>query len=68
MESWTLVFNNTPDQWGAFDYNQEEDALRVDVDPVPSDGVEELTFGVEGDEVVLRWEKLAVSFSVAADG
>ncbi len=68
MESWTLVFNNTPDQWGAFSYDDSEDALRVDVSPVPAEHVEALTFSIEGSDVVLRWEKLAVSFTVEADG
>ncbi|MCP4203490.1 MAG: DUF2911 domain-containing protein [bacterium] len=68
MESWTLVFNNTPDQWGAFSYDDTEDALRVDVSPVSAEHVEALTFSIEGSDVVLRWEKLAVSFTVEADG
>lgn len=68
MDSWTLVFNKTPDQWGAFSYDENEDALRVVATPVAADHVEELTFGVDGNAVVLRWEKLAVSFRVAADG
>lgn len=68
MESWTLVFNNTPDQWGAFSYDETEDALRVDVTPVSEDHAETLTFTIEGNDVVLRWEKLAVAFSIEADG
>ncbi|MFQ5526496.1 MAG: DUF2911 domain-containing protein [Thermoanaerobaculia bacterium] len=66
METWTLIFNNTPDQWGAFSYAEAEDALRVRVTPIAADHVEELTFAVEGSDVVLRWEELAVAFSVAA--
>ena len=68
MDSWTLIFNKTPDQWGAFSYDESEDALRVEVTPVAADHVEELTFEVEGNAVVLRWEKLAVSFGVEAGG
>lgn len=66
MESWTLIFNSTPDQWGAFSYDQNEDALRVEVAPAASEDTEELTFKVEGSRVVLRWDKVAVSFVVAA--
>ena len=66
--SWTLVFNNAPDQWGAFSYDQTLDALRVDVTPTPHDRIETLTFTIEGNEVVLLWEELAVSFTVEADG
>lgn len=65
METWTLIFNNIADQWGAFGYSEEEDALRVEVAPQNAlDHVETLTFGIEGDKVALSWEKIAVSFSV----
>ena len=28
---WTIIFNKVADQWGAFEYNESEDALRVKV-------------------------------------
>lgn len=28
---WTAVFNKKADQWGAYEYSEEEDALRVDI-------------------------------------
>ncbi len=30
--TWTAIFNKKWNQWGAYDYNEEEDALRVEVD------------------------------------
>lgn len=68
MESWTLIFNGTPDQWGAFSYADAEDALRVRVRPATGEHVEALTFAIAGDDVVLRWEKTVVGFTVAAAG
>lgn len=68
MESWTVIFNNTPDQWGAFSYDPSDDALRVTVPPVEADHEEVLTFELDRDRVVLRWEKLAVGFRVRATG
>ena len=65
-DSWTLIFNGTPDQWGAFSYSEEEDALRLRVEPVEAEHTEILTFEVEGDRVVLRWESVEVGFGVAA--
>ena len=32
-EQWTLIFNKVADQWGAFEYNEAEDALRFEVTP-----------------------------------
>lgn len=66
MDDWTLIFNNVPDQWGAFGYDESEDALRVQVEPVAVEPTETLTFAIAGNEVELRWEKVAVSFAVEA--
>jgi len=65
---WTVIFNKTAEQWGAFDYDQGEDALRITVKPQEHDMVETMDFAIDGDQVVLRWEKLAVPFTVKAAG
>ena len=65
---WTVIFNKTAKQWGAFKYEQGQDALRVKVKPAAHEHVEALDFVVEGDAVVLRWEKVAVSIRLAAAG
>jgi hypothetical protein len=67
-KEWTVVFNKTAKQWGAFEYDAKQDALRVTVAPATGDPVESLDFVLEGDRVVLRWEKLRVGFRVAAAG
>ncbi|MFZ1279551.1 MAG: DUF2911 domain-containing protein, partial [Ignavibacteriaceae bacterium] len=30
-KEWTLIFNKVADQWGAFEYNESQDALRIKV-------------------------------------
>ena len=67
-KSWTVIFNRTAQQWGAFDYDVKQDALRVTVTPKSGETVEALDFVIEGDAVVMRWEKVAVPFKVAAAG
>lgn len=64
--SWTVIFNEVAEQWGAYDYDASQDVLRVEVEPASGDHVEELTFSVEGSSVVLAWETLRVPFDVAA--
>ena len=64
--SWTVIFNNTPEQWGAFGYDMGDDALRVEVDSRSADHVEAMTFELIGEEVVLRWATLEIGFRVAA--
>jgi DUF2911 family protein len=69
---WTVIFSKDAELWGAFDYKQEHDALRVQVKPVPADFQERMGFEFSdltdtSAKVVLRWEKLSVPFSVQVD-
>lgn len=68
-EQWTIIFNKVADQWGSYNYKQEEDALRVTVTPRQGEFVERMLFTIDDmtDEsalVTLAWEKLRVSFKV----
>ena len=62
---WTVIFNTRHTQWGAFDYNAQEDALSVKVKPTTNEPTEKMLFKVENDNVSLSWERLKVSFKVA---
>jgi len=67
--TWTVIFNKTWDQWGAYNYDEAEDALRVEARVIPlEDSVERLRFEVDGDagKVVLAWEELMLTFDIAA--
>lgn len=66
---WALIFNKVSEQWGAFEYNEAEDAVRVTVKP-QSDGVQEwLTYSftkVDDKSAIvnLEWGKLKVPFKI----
>ena len=69
---WTVIFNKTSDQWGAFDYKQDQDALRVKVKPTEGPDEEWMIFTfrnltVNSADVVLRWAKLKVQFGIQTD-
>lgn len=70
---WTVIFSKDADEWGAFNYKQENDALRITVKPeTVADSLERMAFTFEdttdnASEVVLRWEKLRVPFTVEVD-
>ncbi len=69
---WTIAFSKMSEAWGSFTYNQAEDALRVTVKPAPTDFHEALTYdfdNLKSDSTVvtLRWEKLAVPFTVGVN-
>ncbi|MDP5169647.1 MAG: DUF2911 domain-containing protein [Bacteroidia bacterium] len=62
---WTLIFNSVSDQWGAYQYDESKDVLRTKVVPVATETASEtMEFEVDGDNVVILWDKLAVPFSV----
>lgn len=56
---WEVIFNKEANQWGAFNYDAEKDALRVTAEPMGADHQETLTFDIQGGDtegtVVLHW-------------
>ena len=63
-EKWIFIFNKVAKQWGSMQYDEAQDSLRVKVKPTSSDHVEEMTFHIHGNQVVLHWEKLSVAFII----
>jgi DUF2911 family protein/tetratricopeptide repeat protein len=70
---WTVVFSNFTGDWGAYNYEQSEDAARVTVTPqTTSDSEERLAYTFDDltpSSVVasLRWEKLRVPLKIETD-
>ena len=63
---WTIVFNKTAKQWGAYDYKAADDVLRVKVKPTTvATPVEQFTITADKSGKVTRmWAKTAASFTV----
>lgn len=62
---WTIIFNKETDQWGAYNYDESKDALRVNVKPAKTDAfVETFTIAPEKNKINLKWENTAVAFKV----
>jgi len=71
-DEWTVIFSKNSTSWGAFTYDQAEDALRVAVKPKAADMHNALTYDfdqLQPDSAVveLQWEKIAVPFKVSVD-
>ncbi|TPE45279.1 DUF2911 domain-containing protein [Pontibacter mangrovi] len=65
-KEWTVIFNKVTKQWGT-EYDESQDALRVQVTPRESAQMNErLKYEVKDDELVLGWENLEVPISVQA--
>jgi tetratricopeptide (TPR) repeat protein len=74
VKDWVVIFSKNYTSWGSFSYREDEDALRVTVQPRLADFQEWLSYGFDVNDsfsttVILHWEKLAVPFMVqVADG
>lgn len=69
-KEWTLIFNRAADQWGAFEYNESQDALRIKVKPIVNQSpVEWLRYTFTemttySAIINLEWERIKVPFKV----
>lgn len=62
---WTIIFNKQPNQWGAYKYEEQQDALRVNVKPTKAPSfTERMTFAQKGDKIALMWGDTEVDFTV----
>lgn len=63
---WTIIFNKTWKQWGAFKYKEADDVLRVNVKAVKAAVfAEKMTFAIDATgKVSLLWGDIEVDFTV----
>lgn len=71
-DEWTVIFNSVADQWGSYSYDEAKDAFRLKVKPQAADFREWMGFEVTGmttdtATIALRWDKVAVPFTVNTD-
>ncbi|MCB0598721.1 MAG: DUF2911 domain-containing protein [Lewinellaceae bacterium] len=72
-EKWTVIFSTNYSSWGSFGYKQEEDALRVEVQPEKAGRFYEyLTYefedvGEAGAVCALKWADKSIPFRIEAD-
>jgi tetratricopeptide (TPR) repeat protein len=69
---WTVILSHQADAWGSFSYDPKEDAVRLTAVPVAAPFQEALGYTLDdpgsGSVVAaLRWEKLAVPFTIEVD-
>jgi tetratricopeptide (TPR) repeat protein len=69
---WTIILSRQANAWGSFSYDPKEDALRLTATPASGDMHERLTYTFDDPTessvvLTLRWEKLAVPFTIGVD-
>jgi hypothetical protein len=61
----TFIFNKKTDQWGAYQYSDKEDVLRVKVKSAKAATfAERMTFDIKDKMVQLTWENVTAGFGV----
>ena len=65
-DDWTIIFNKTWNQWGAFKYKEADDVLRVNVKATKASSFQEkMTFAINSDgTITLLWGDIKVDFKV----
>lgn len=63
---WVVIINNIYDQWGAYDYDQKEDAMRIGIEPSFVDELQErMTFTIDTvGKFTFAWEYLRFSLNI----
>tara|TARA_B100000945_G_scaffold285758_1_gene256270 strand:- start:408 stop:911 length:504 start_codon:yes stop_codon:yes gene_type:complete len=64
-DNWTIIFNNISKQWGSYDYDSNQDVLRLKVVPFQSNKFfENMTFSIEDNRIIFNWENLSFSLKI----
>ncbi len=72
QDTWTLIFNETADQWGAYNYDSSKDALRVEVEPETAPKHEMMSFNFHNvtdstATAALYWDETRVPFQISTN-
>ncbi|MEO0337796.1 MAG: DUF2911 domain-containing protein, partial [Bacteroidota bacterium] len=68
-QPWTIVFSKKAKQWGSFNYDPKEDALRVAVLPFAGPYTDQLSYqleslGFEYGRLTLQWERIQLPITI----
>jgi hypothetical protein len=69
QSAWKVHFNSVADQWGSYSYDAVKDVLVVNATPSAAPHMEWMSFEIpemttDTAKIVLRWDKVAVPFTV----
>ncbi len=72
-KEWTVIFNKQADQWGAYKYDESQDAIRLTIEPKLNEGMQErLLYSIHDMKmdmgyIKLSWEKLRLYMRFKTD-
>ncbi len=71
-DEWTVIFNETADQWGAYNYDESKNVLRVTTEPMTGPEHEMLTFAFQAvtdtsATLLMQWADTHVPVEMTVD-
>lgn len=64
-KEWTIVFNKTWDQWGAYNYSESDDVLRVKAKVSTTPETEKFTITIDDSGLVtMAWDTTKAEFKI----
>lgn len=64
-QKWIVIFNNDWNQWGSYNYDEKNDALRLEVFSKKTNELQErMKFSFDKNELVFHWEYLQFNIAV----
>ena len=65
-QDWVVILNRNNSSWGAYDYDEKQDALRLNIKPEWTDAnQEQLEFSVGKSAINFAWENARLSIPVS---
>jgi hypothetical protein len=61
---WTVIFNKTAKQWGAFNYDQSKDQLRVMVTPKTIPSAERMVYKINSGGFSMDWSTTSIPVAI----
>lgn len=72
-KEWTVIFNKKADQWGAYEYDESQDEIRLTLEPKMNEGLQErLSYSIHDMKmdmgyIKLSWEKMRLYMRFKVD-
>ncbi len=64
-KEWTIILNRDTDVWGAYNYNEQNDVLRVQASVSTGENTEAFSIAFDVDHMYLAWGTILVSLPVS---
>ena len=67
-KEWTIIFNSETEQWGAYNYDESKDVLRVKAKAGANEATEKMTFTIDEEKgmIFLDWAETRVAMRIKA--